>query len=128
MVIAFVGDRWSRRHVLLGAAVVMVATGLGFAAADTFWVLAVVAVLGTLNPSAGDVSVFLPTEQSVLPQTVDDRDRTALFARYALGGSLLAALGSLAAGVPERLVEAGITSELTALRARVRRLRRGRRR
>jgi MFS family permease len=117
MAIAFIGDRWSRRHVLLGASVVMVATGLGFAAADTFWVLAIVAVLGTLNPSAGDVSVFLPTEQSVLPQTVRDRDRTALFARYALGGSLLAALGSLAAGVPERLVEAGIASELTALRA-----------
>ncbi len=117
MVIAFVGDRWSRRQVLLGAAVVMIATGLGFAAAETFWVLAVVAVLGTLNPSAGDVSVFLPTEQSVLPQTVRDRDRTALFARYALGGSLLAAVGSLAAGVPERLVEAGVTDELTALRA-----------
>ena len=36
MTIAFIGDRWSRRHVLLGAAVVMVATGLGFAAAETF--------------------------------------------------------------------------------------------
>ncbi len=117
MVIAFIGDRWSRRHVLLGASVVMVATGLGFAAVDTFWMLAIVALLGTLNPSAGDVSVFLPTEQSVLPQTVRDRDRTALFARYAIGGSLLAAVGSLAAGVPERLVEAGVASELTALRS-----------
>jgi len=113
---AFLGDRWSRRHVLLGASVVMVGTGLGFAVADTFWLLAVVAVIGTLNPSAGDVSVFLPTEQSLLPQTVPDRDRTALFARYALAGSLLGAVGSLAAGVPERLVEADVVSDLTAMR------------
>ena len=116
MATAFVGDRWSRRHVLLGASLVMVGTGLGFAVADTFWLLAVVALIGTLNPSAGDVSVFLPTEQSLLPQTVPDRDRTALFARYALAGSLLAAVGSLAAGVPERLVEADLVPELTAMR------------
>ena len=116
MAIAFVGDRWSRRHVLLGASLVMVATGFGFATAETFWLLAVVALIGTLNPSAGDVSVFLPTEQSILPQTVPDRDRTALFARYALAGSLLGAVGSLAAGVPERLVGADVASELTAMR------------
>jgi MFS family permease len=116
MAIAFIGVRWSRRHVLLGASLVMVGTGLGFAAADAFWLLAIVALIGTLNPSSGDVSVFLPTEQSILPQTVPDRDRTALFARYALAGSLLGAVGSLAAGVPERLVEADVVSELTAMR------------
>jgi MFS family permease len=116
MAIAFIGVRWPRRHVLLGASLVMVGTGLGFAAADAFWLLAIVALIGTLNPSSGDVSVFLPTEQSILPQTVPDRDRTALFARYALAGSLLGAVGSLAAGVPERLVEADVVSELTAMR------------
>jgi predicted MFS family arabinose efflux permease len=94
----------------------MVGTGLGFAAADTFWLLAIVAVIGTLNPSSGDVSVFLPTEQSILPQTVPDRDRTALFARYALAGSLLGAVGSLAAGVPERLVDAEVVGEVSAMR------------
>jgi MFS family permease len=53
MAIAFIGDRWSRRHVLLGASLVMVATGLGFASAETFWLLALVALIGTLNPSPG---------------------------------------------------------------------------
>jgi MFS family permease len=116
MAIAYAGARWSRRHVLLGASLVMVCTGLGFASADTFWLLAIVALIGTLNPSSGDVSVFLPTEQSILPQTVPDRDRTALFARYALAGSLLGAIGSLAAGVPERLVEADVVGEVAAMR------------
>jgi predicted MFS family arabinose efflux permease len=65
----------------------------------------VVAFVGTLNPSSGDVSVFLPTEQALLPQTVSDRQRTALFARYSLVGSLVAAAGALTAGLPELVAE-----------------------
>ena len=45
----------------------MIVTGLGFAAFTDFWPLLVVALIGTMNPSAGDVSVFLPTEQACCP-------------------------------------------------------------
>ncbi len=55
----------------------MMATGLGFALVHDFWPLLVVAFVGTLNPSAGDVSVFLPTEQALLPQTITPEERTA---------------------------------------------------
>jgi len=65
--------------------------------------LLVVAFVGTLNPTGGDVSVFLPAEQSLLPRLVDDRERTSLFARYALTGSLVAAGGAALAGVPEAI-------------------------
>jgi hypothetical protein len=65
--LGLVGYRYARRHVLLGAAALMFATGIGFASLTTFWPLLVVAVLGMLNPSAGDVSVFLPTEQADVP-------------------------------------------------------------
>ena len=78
----------------------MIATGLAFAFVHDFWPLLVVAFVGTLNPSTGDVSVFLPTEQALLPQTTSDRQRTSLFARYSLVGSLVAAVGALSAGVP----------------------------
>ena len=44
----------------------MLGTGLGFFFFSSFAVLLVVAVLGTLNPSTGDVSVFLPAEQALL--------------------------------------------------------------
>jgi len=87
--------------LLLRASVLMVATGLGFAFVHDFWPLLLVAFVGTLNPSSGDVSVFLPTEQALLTRTVSDRQRTALFARYSLVGSLVAAFGALAAGLPE---------------------------
>jgi len=62
--------RLPRRPVLLGAAALMLATGIGFAVASGFWALLVIAVVGTLNPSAGDVSVFLPTEQAALTEIV----------------------------------------------------------
>ena len=53
----------------------MAATGIGFAAVVSFWPLLVIAVMGTLNPSAGDVSVFLPTEQAYVAGEVEAPDR-----------------------------------------------------
>jgi len=101
--VGLLGHRLERRHVLLGAAALMLATGAGFAGLTAFWPLLAVAVLGTLNPSAGDVSVFLPTEQAVLAQAVRARDRTTMFAWYNLSGTLAGALGALASGMPELL-------------------------
>jgi MFS family permease len=84
----------------MAAALLMGATGLGFDALREFWALLLIAFVGTLNPSSGDVSVFLPLEQSVLPQTVHPARRTSLFARYGLAGNLAGACGSLCAGLP----------------------------
>jgi len=92
--------RYDTRTVLLAATVLMAATGVGFALFEQFWPLLLIAVVGTLNPSSGDVSVFLPLEHALLSRFADDRDRTAVFARYSLVGSLLAALGALAAALP----------------------------
>jgi MFS family permease len=100
LLIGFVAYRIGRRVLLLRASLLMIGTGIGFALLRDFWPLMVVAFVGTLNPSSGDVSVFLPTEQALLPQTTSDQQRTALFARYSLVGSLIAALGSLCAGLP----------------------------
>ena len=66
LVLGLAGYRYARRSVLLGMSALMLATGVGFASLMAFWPLLVVAVLGTLNPSASDVSVFVPTEQAAL--------------------------------------------------------------
>jgi MFS family permease len=79
----------------------MAATGLGFAAAEGFWPLLVIAFVGTLNPSSGDVSLFLPLEHALLAESVPPARRTATFANYSLAGALVAALGSLAAALVE---------------------------
>ena len=98
------GHRWSNRHLLLAAAGLMAATGLGFAGFSAFWPLLLIAFLGTLNPSSGDVSVFLPLEHARLADAPTGDARTALFARYSLRGALSAALGALAAGLPSWLL------------------------
>ena len=100
LAVGLAGYRLSRRRLLFASTALMLATGLGFALATNFWVLLAVAVIGTMNPTAGDVSVFLPTEQSLLSEEAADHDRTSLFARYNLGGLFAAALGSLVVGVP----------------------------
>ncbi|HTT13958.1 MAG TPA: MFS transporter [Burkholderiaceae bacterium] len=97
------GHRYYHRSVLIAATVLMAATGVGFATCTQFWPLLVIALVGTLNPSSGDVSVFLPLEHALLAHAVADSERTAAFARYSLVGSMLAALGALCAGVPSLL-------------------------
>jgi MFS family permease len=105
-----------RRRLLQWVSVLMIATGLGFAGFTTFLPLAVVGAIGTLNPTSGDVSAFLPTEQALLPATAPDSQRTALFGRYMLIGSLIAAVGSLCAGVPVWLGDVIGIADATALR------------
>jgi len=100
-VVGFIIGRFGHRRPLLAAAGLMALTGLGFASLQGFWPLLLVAFVGTVNPSTGDVSVFLPIEQSLLTQSVGDRDRTAMFARYSLAGSLLGAFGTLIAALPD---------------------------
>ena len=107
--------RYPYRTLLLAATLLMAATGLGFASVTAFWPLLVIALVGTLNPSSGDVSVFLPLEHAVLSRVVGDKDRTGAFARYSLVGSLVAALGSLAAALPSFATSLTGMGELRAL-------------
>jgi MFS family permease len=94
-------QRFGHRRPLLAASALMALTGLGFAGLEGFWPLLVVAFVGTLNPSSGDVSVFLPIEHSLLSESVGAEDRTAVFARYSLAGALMGAFGTLLACLPD---------------------------
>lgn len=110
------GHRFRRRQLLLGAAILMLGTGLSFAIFTAFWPLLLVAFVGTLNPSSGDVSVFLPLEHARLAESGQGTARTALFARYSLLGAFFAALGALASGVPQMMVSASNIGQLDAFR------------
>jgi MFS family permease len=99
--VGMVANRYSVRRLLLGCAVLMAATGVGFAVTTGFWPLLLIAFVGTMNPTSGDASIFLPLEQAALAQTAEPRRRTALFARYSVIGSLCGAVGTLAAAAPD---------------------------
>jgi MFS family permease len=106
------GNRFSIRRLLLAAALLMAATGLGFASLGSLWPLLLVSFVGTLNPSSGDASIFMPLDHTMLATA---QDRPTVFARYSFIGSVAGALGALAAGLPELLARG--MSPLAALRA-----------
>ena len=110
------GHRWPGRKLMLAAAMLMAVTGLGFSYLTSFWPLLVIAFVGTINPSSGDVSVFLPLEHVRLAAASDAASRTDIFARYTLTGALCAALGALASGIPDRAVTLFDIQRLDALR------------
>ncbi|MEK6748758.1 MAG: MFS transporter [Pseudomonadota bacterium] len=110
------GHRFSQQRLLRGAAVLMFSTGLLFAFQTEFWPLFIIAFIGTLNPSAGDVSVFLPLEHARLAAGASGNARTALYARYSLLGTLCAAFGALAAAAPQWITHTYAIDALWALR------------
>lgn len=101
-----IAHRVALRSVLLAASALMVATGLGFSLTRSFWLVLVVAVVGTLNPSGGDVSPFLPTEQALLASEVDAPERPRLYATYNVAGGLAVAIGALGATLPSPISRA----------------------
>jgi MFS family permease len=103
LAIGLVAYRIPRRWALLTAGFLMTATGVGFAGIEGFWPLLVIAFVGTLNPSGGDVSIFLPLEHTVIAHLVADEERTAVFARYSFVGAFFGALGALSVGTVEWL-------------------------
>lgn len=116
ILVGLIGNRFPQRRLLIWAAVLMAATGAAFAGLSSLWPLLIVAFVGTLNPSSGDVSVFLPLEQARLAEAAAPEARTALFARYGLAGSLSAAFGALAAAIPGWLGSHTSLSFLDAMR------------
>ena len=65
------GHKFRHGNLLMWAAALMAATGFAFAAGSTFWPLLLVAFVGTLNPSSGDVSLFLPLEHTRIAEAAE---------------------------------------------------------
>jgi len=108
LAVGFLGARHDVRTLLLAVAALMIATGLAYATANDYAVLLIVAFVGTINPSGGSTSVFVPLEHTVLSGAVEAARRTWAFARYSLIGALAGAVGALAAATPDWLAPLGI--------------------
>lgn len=113
--IGVLGSRIDTGRLLMAASAIMTVTGLAFAVSETYAVVMLIAFMGTINPSAGSVSVFVPLEHTVLSRSVADADRTRMFARYGLIGALAAAAGALASASPDFLAATGM-SQTAALK------------
>lgn len=113
--VGLIGARLDLRALLLVAAVWMVATGVAMSSASDYLPLLAIAFVGTMNPSAGSVSVFVPLEHAVLARETPDRQRTSMFAHYSLVGAFAGALGGLAAATPDLMTKLGL-DQLTAIK------------
>jgi sulfite exporter TauE/SafE len=107
--IGILGTRHAERVLLILASALMVVTGLAFAAAQNYAILLLIAFIGTINPSSGSASIFVPLEHALLAGSVPAAGRTRMFAVYSLVGALAAALGALVVASPEYLVAVGWT-------------------
>src|SRR5207302_4258656 len=81
-------------------------TGVGFGVITRFVPLVLLGFVSTFNPSGGDVSLFLPTEQAALADLTTTAERPKRFAVYNLAAAFTAAAGALASALPQRLAEA----------------------
>ena len=108
LAIGFLGARHDQRILLLAASALMAATGIAYASASEYAVLLLVAFVGTINPSGGSTSIFVPLEHALLSGATPAANRTHVFARYSLIGALAGALGALAAAVPDSLAALGL--------------------
>src|SRR6266849_7259533 len=115
LTVGWIAPRHDLRALLLFGAGLMAATGLAFPNVEHFALIALVAFVGTINPSAGDLGVLVPLEHAALARSATHDKRTHIFARYSLIGTLSAAAGSLAASLPDFLVSTGST-RLSAFR------------
>jgi MFS family permease len=109
LIVGWIAPRHDLRALMLLGAGLMAATGLAFPNVERFVLIALVAFVGTINPSAGDLGVLVPLEHAALAHSATDDQRTHVFARYSLIGALSAATGSLAAALPDFLVSTGAT-------------------
>jgi MFS family permease len=115
LAVGMIAPRHDLRALMLLGAGLMAVTGIAFPNVEQLAVIALVAFIGTINPSAGDLGVLVPLEHAMLARGAADKERTRVFARYSLVGALSTAAGSLAASLPDLLAAAGLTT-LGALR------------
>ncbi len=109
LAIGMIGARYAERTLLIAASALMAATGIAFAASSPTAFVFLIAFIGTINPSAGSVSIFVPLEHALIAHATPDKERTKTFARYSLIGALAAAAGAFAAATPEAIEHLGLT-------------------
>jgi MFS family permease len=102
LMVGWIAPHRDLRALLIFGAGLMAATGVAFPNVEHFILIALVAFVGTINPSGGDLGLLVPLEHAVLAHSAAD-------ARYSLVGALCTAAGSLAASLPDFLVSAGGT-------------------
>ncbi|HEU0237574.1 MAG TPA: MFS transporter [Candidatus Limnocylindrales bacterium] len=98
LVIALWGDRIGRRRVLIAGSLLMLLAIAIPAAGPQPVLLALVAFTGMVSVTANESTGLVSVDQSILPQSVPERERTKAFATYGLVAFVASAIGSASLG------------------------------
>ncbi|HKZ89465.1 MAG TPA: MFS transporter [Thermoplasmata archaeon] len=104
VLVGLYADRFGRRRAMVLFGLLMAAAGLFLGLAPNFPMAVGALALGATSPTGTEVSPFLSVEQSIVAEVARSGRRTRAFALYNLLGSLGAAAGALASGVPTLLL------------------------
>src|SRR5260370_538 len=88
LIVGWMAPRHDLRALMLLGAGLMAATGLAFPNVEQFLLIALVAFVGTITPSAGDLGVLVPLEHAALARLASDHKRTHTFPPSTLIGPL----------------------------------------
>ncbi len=114
VLVGYYGDRFGRKKAMIAFGLLMTLAGLILAGASSFPIALIGLAFGAVSPTGTEVSPFLSIEQSIVADAAKEGRRTRAFAVYNLLGSLGAAAGGLAGGIPALL--AGGTPTADGLR------------
>ncbi|MCB0834796.1 MAG: MFS transporter [Bacteroidetes bacterium] len=98
-------DRVGRRRMLIVGAALMVFAGSAFLLTQNYVLLIFSAIIGVISPSGNEIGPFLSIEQAALSQLIRGSERTSLFGRYHMSGSVATAGGSLVAGFSSQYLQ-----------------------
>ena len=114
VIVSIRGDRWGRRRVLIGLAVLGATGYLALAAFADALLLMPLAFVGMLNGMGRDRGAAAALEQALLPETVGADRRTWALAWYNVVIDAGHALGALAAMLPTALTRAAALTPTSA--------------
>ena len=119
LLVTFFSDRFGRRRTLIAVTALSVAGAILLGVAVTPFALGLAAFIGMVNGMGRDRGAALVVEQSVLPSTAREDERTMTFAKYNVMQDFGHALGSLLAAMPAILQRAMSFDSAHALRTSV---------
>lgn len=98
LVLGRYSDRWGRRRSYSGLYVAIAVAGVVVAFDPPLWVIAIVALTGTLSTDVIDNGPGTTLEQAMLVQAESNIAHASIFGMYNAFGALMGALGALAQG------------------------------
>ncbi|KAH3669181.1 hypothetical protein WICMUC_005020 [Wickerhamomyces mucosus] len=97
-ILAHVSDRLGRRRIIILSSILMSVTGVLLYYFNSFWLLAIIMVIGIITPSGTEVGPFRSIEQSAISTLVKYEDRSDIFSWYTFSGGFSSGIGNFIIG------------------------------